>query len=77
METGTGPHVDETDVDASWATWETTNDDDGKPGFRDVNTGVTLDPIAVGTARKEELQFAEGLDAWDMKLRSDAMRQVG
>ena len=29
--------------------------------FRDVYTGVTLGPIAVGTARKEKLQYAE---AW-------------
>ena len=42
-----------------------------------MHTGVTLDPIAVGTARKEELLFAEGLDAWEMKPRSHAMRQMG
>ena len=41
-----------------------------------MHTGVTLDPIAVGTARKEELLLAEGLDAWEMKPRSDAMRHM-
>ena len=51
--TGTGLHVDETDVDACWETREPTNDDGGKRGFCDVHTGVTLGPIAVGTARKE------------------------
>ena len=48
--------------------WETTNDDDGNPEFRDVCTrGMTVDHIAVGTARKEDRQFAEGLDAWATK----------
>ena len=61
FEIGRGHHVH--DVDASWETWETRNDDDRKPEFRKVHTGVTLDPITVGTARKEELQFADGLDA--------------
>ena len=45
----------------------TANDHDGKPEFRNVYKGVTLDPIAVGTARKEEPQFAEGMVAWEMK----------
>ena len=27
---------------------------------------VTLHPVAVGTARKEELEFAEGLAAWEI-----------
>ena len=61
LEIAPGPHVDETDVDASWETWETPNVDDGKLGFRDDYTRVTLDPIADGTARTEELQFAQ---AW-------------
>ena len=43
LKTGTGPHVDETNVDASWVTWESTNDHDGKPEFRDVYKGVTVD----------------------------------
>ena len=54
----------------------TTNGGDGKPNFRDVFTAVTFDHIAVGTARKEELQFVKGLDAWKMKPRSDAMRHM-
>ena len=29
FETGTGLHVDETEDDASWETWEMVNDDDG------------------------------------------------
>ena len=66
------PYVDEIDVGASWETWETTNDDDVKIKFRDVYTGVTLDPIRVGTA-----QFAENLDAWEMKPRSRALRHTG
>ena len=44
---------DETDVDAGWENWETTNEKDGKPEFCDAYTGVILNPIAVGTARKE------------------------
>ena len=35
---------------------------------------MTLDPIAVGTASMEELQFAEGLDAWEVNHRPDALR---
>ena len=33
-------------------------------------------PIVVGTARKEEIQLAEGLDAWEIKPRSDEMRHL-
>ena len=54
---GTGPHVDESSVDASWETWETRDDDDRNPEFRDVYTGVTLDE-----KKEEELQSADGLD---------------
>ena len=34
---------------------------------------VTLDPIAAGTAREEELHFVKGLDACDMKPQSDTV----
>ena len=37
---------------------------------------MTLDPITVGTTRKEELQFAESLDAWEVKSRFDAMQHM-
>ena len=53
--------------------WETTDGGDGKPEFRDVYRRVTLDPIAVGTAREEELHFAKGLDACEMKPQSDTV----
>ena len=33
---------------------------------------VTRDPIVFDTARNGEPQFADGLNAWEMKLRSDA-----
>ena len=72
LETRNKLHGDETDDDVGWETWEMTKGDDGNPEFRDVYTGVTLDPIAVGTARKEELLFAESLDA-----QSDAMQYMG
>ena len=77
LEIGEGLHVVETDVDASWETWEKTNDDEGKLEFCDVYTGVTLDPIAVGAARQEELRFAESLGAWAIKPGSGAMRHMG
>ena len=34
--------MDETDIDARWEIWKTTNDDGGKPEFRDVHAAVTL-----------------------------------
>ena len=40
--------MDENDVDGSSETWETTNDDDGKPDVRDLS----------GTARTEDLHAA-------------------
>ena len=51
-EAGRGSLADETDVDVD-ASWQTTNDDDGKLEFRDVYKGVTLDPVAVGNCKKE------------------------
>ena len=53
-----------------------TNDDDGKLEFRVVFTGVSLDAIAVGTAKMEEIQFAEGENACGVKLRTDIERQI-
>ena len=35
-----------------------------------------LTPIAVGTARKEELQFAEVFHVWEVQPQADAMRHV-
>ena len=68
--------LDETDVDASWETWETKDDDDGKLEFYDVH-GSDSRPRRCWHRKKEELQIAEGLDAWEMKPRSDAMRHKG
>ena len=40
--------------------------DDGTPGIRDGCTGVILEPTAVGSAREEKAQLADGSDAWEM-----------
>ena len=71
LETGTGPHMDETGVDASWETWETTTDG---PELGAVYTGATLDPIAAGTAlKRRSYSLLKAWDAWEMQPRSDAM----
>ena len=56
METGTRPDVDETDVDASR---ESTNVDDGTLNSVTCTWGVTLDPLAVGKARKPNFTWDE------------------
>ena len=49
----------------------------GKPDERNDQANDEQNAIAVGTAREEKLQSAEGLDAREMKPRSDALRRMG
>ena len=77
LEAGIGPHVDEEERAADWMNEECETEVEHGKVYKDAYTGVVLDPAAVGEARKQELEFAASLKAWEPRPRSEAFQKMG
>ena len=72
VEVGVGPHVDETEHEARF-------DDaaDGGEEYYDQYTGLKLDPAGVRAARRDEMEFAERLEAFEPRPVEEAWEKMG
>ena len=71
LEVGIGPHVDEEERTADWMNNEDETEVEHEKVYKDAYTGVVLDSAAVGEARKQELEFAASLKAWEPRPWSE------
>ena len=76
LEVGIGPHVDEETQTADWMNGEYETEGEHEKVYKDAYTGVVLDSAAVGEARKQELEFAASLKAWEPRPRSEAYQKM-
>ena len=79
LEVGIGPHVDEEPLDVLNIR-DVVIDAIGPShaeSFFDQYTGLELEGNHVRTARQDELSFAESLQAWEVRPKSEALHRMG